>query len=271
MILNSSRLALCSSVLCLFASCAVAAPPKTAAKIVAALTVRLAEVAKITPGRAAEFESIAANLPPEVAQAVKRHGFCNQMIFVKELSESEPWAFRYLEYNGGHLAEDLASLSVEPGIQQWQKSLDACLAEPWGDAAEAFHTDGRSDRAIEASAVKRFGQVVGIRPEMIPPYRLLHTHAWPEVLAKITEGNIRNYSIYLAGDGEKAYLFAYFEYVGADFDGDMKAVDGDAATQAWMKFTDQACQLPIPTRAAGEWWANMKTVQSWQVDGGHDN
>lgn len=271
MIPTSTRLALGCIAISLFASCAIAAPPTTAARLIRAPRVRLAAVAKIMPGRAAEFEKVAASMPPEVAQAFARCGLRGQMIYVKELSENESWAFRYWEYQGGQLAKDLASLADEPSVQQWQESLDEYLAEPWGDAAEAFHTDGRSDPKIEDSAVKRFGQVVGIRPEMIPPYRLLHAHAWPEVLAKIAEGNIRNYSIYLAGDGEQAYLFAYFEYVGTDFDGDMEAVDADAATQAWMKFTDQACQLPIPTRAPGEWWANMKTLQSWQAEGDHDN
>ncbi|WP_348539493.1 L-rhamnose mutarotase [Shimia sp. R9_1] len=37
--------------------------------------------------------------------------------------------------------------------------------------------------------------VIGIKPEKISTYRDLHAQAWPQVLAKMTEGNIRNISI----------------------------------------------------------------------------
>jgi len=80
------------------------------------------------------------------------------------------------------------------------------------------------------------------------------------VLAKITEGNIRNYAIYLTELGGRHYLFSYFEYVGDDFVADMVIVDNDPATIAWMKFTDEACQLPLSTRSDGEWWAVMENI-----------
>jgi L-rhamnose mutarotase len=110
--------------------------------------------------------------------------------------------------------------------------------------------------------VERFGQVVGLRKEMATPYKLLHAHAWPGVLATIREGNIRNYSIFLAPIGKKMYLFAHFEYVGADFAADMAKIDADPETKAWIKFTDHACQLPIATRKADEWWANMELIST---------
>lgn len=272
MICQHCRRALWCIAFALFLSkSALAVAPTTSSTVEHSPVVRFAQIAKITPSRAEEFKKLVASLPAEVAEAFDRHGLRSELIYIKELSDNEPWAFRYQEYHGRHLADDLAALAADSSVMKWRRTVDACLAGPWTDVAEVFHTDGRSNRPVDASAVERFGQVVGIRPEMIPPYKLLHEHAWPEVLAKITEGNIRNYSIYLGNDGNKSYLFANFEYVGSDFAGDMQSVDGDAATQAWMKFTDQACQLPIPTRGEGEWWADMQEVLSWRVDGDDDD
>jgi L-rhamnose mutarotase len=41
--------------------------------------------------------------------------------------------------------------------------------------------------------MKRMGMVIGIRPEQIAEYKRTHTAVWPEVLAKISDCNIRNY------------------------------------------------------------------------------
>ena len=68
--------------------------------------------------------------------------------------------------------------------------------------------------------MKRYGQVIRLKPEMEEKYRALHAAVWPGVLKTIHECNIRNYSIYLR-DG---YLFSYFEYVGSDFDADMTII-----------------------------------------------
>ncbi|RYE12988.1 MAG: L-rhamnose mutarotase, partial [Sphingobacteriales bacterium] len=62
--------------------------------------------------------------------------------------------------------------------------------------------------------VKRFGSVTGLKPEKLGYYKQLHANAWPEVLNKIKECNIRNYSIYLQKIKNEYYLFSYFEYVG---------------------------------------------------------
>lgn len=102
---------------------------------------------------------------------------------------------------------------------------------------------------------KRYGQVIRIKPDKIEEYRKLHANAWPGVLAKIRECNIRNYSIYLR-DG---LLFAYFEYDGPDLEADMKRMADDPETQRWWKLTDP-CQEPIESHAEAEWWAEMEEV-----------
>jgi len=67
--------------------------------------------------------------------------------------------------------------------------------------------------------------------------------------------NIRNYSIYLR-DG---LLFGYFEYHGSDFEADMAKMAADPKTQEWWKLVGPM-QLPLESRAKGEWWASMEEV-----------
>jgi len=108
--------------------------------------------------------------------------------------------------------------------------------------------------------VKRFGSVTGLKPEKLDYYKKLHANAWPSVLKKIKECNIRNYSIYLQKIGDAYYLFSYFEYAGTNFDGDMKKMADDPDTQKWWKETDP-CQQPLPeTAAKKQIWTNMEEV-----------
>lgn len=112
----------------------------------------------------------------------------------------------------------------------------------------------------EPTDIKRFGSVTGLKPEKLDYYKKLHANAWPTVLKKIKECNIRNYSIYLQKIGDAYYLFSYFEYTGVDFDGDMKKMADDPDTQRWWKETDP-CQQPLPeTAAKKQIWTNMEQV-----------
>ncbi len=112
----------------------------------------------------------------------------------------------------------------------------------------------------ESVDVKRFGSVTGLKPEKLDYYKELHANAWPSVLKKIKECNIRNYSIYLQKIGDAYYLFSYFEYTGVDFDADMKKMADDPNTQKWWKETNP-CQQPLPeTAAKKQIWTNMEEV-----------
>ena len=72
--------------------------------------------------------------------------------------------------------------------------------------------------------------------------------------------NIRNYSIALQEIAGKLYLFSYFEYVGEDYEADMKKMAADPETQKWWKETDP-CQEPLPeANAKGKIWAEAKEV-----------
>jgi len=103
--------------------------------------------------------------------------------------------------------------------------------------------------------MERYGMVIGINPEKIDEYKKLHAAVWPEVLKKISECNIRNYSIYLIDDT----LFSYFEYIGSNFDADMSKMAADPTTQKWWDVC-KPCQQPLKSRKEGEWWANMEEV-----------
>ena len=103
--------------------------------------------------------------------------------------------------------------------------------------------------------MKRYGQMIRLKDGALESYRKYHAAVWPGILAKITACNIRNYSIF----HKDGFLFAYFEYVGRDFDGDMAKMAADPLTQEWWAVM-KPMQQPLDTRAEGEWWANMDEV-----------
>jgi len=119
----------------------------------------------------------------------------------------------------------------------------------------------KRSECVETAKVRRVGGVVGIRKEHIDEYKRLHAAVWPDVLAKIRECNIRNYSIFLAEvrPGEY-YLFSYFEYVGDDLEKEFEEkMKTDEATRTWWSYTNPL-QEPVPTRREGEWWHTLEEI-----------
>ena len=104
-------------------------------------------------------------------------------------------------------------------------------------------------------SVKRYGQIIGLKPEAYDNYVKYHAAVWPGVLKTIYDCNIRNYSIFFKDNS----LFAYFEYIGENLAADMAKMAADPTTQEWWAIM-KPMQQPIPTRAEGEWWADMKEV-----------
>jgi L-rhamnose mutarotase len=105
--------------------------------------------------------------------------------------------------------------------------------------------------------MKRMGFVLGLKIDQIAEYKRIHAAVWPEVLATIARCNIRNYTIFLREP--ENLLFASFEYHGTDFAADMKVMAADPKTQEWWSICEPM-QLPLETRKAGEWWAEMEDV-----------
>jgi L-rhamnose mutarotase len=102
---------------------------------------------------------------------------------------------------------------------------------------------------------RRFGQVLRVRPEHRESYVAHHAAVWPEVLEIIHRYGIRNYSIFLHEDT----LFAYLEYVGDDYEADMRALGEEPKTKEWWAIMEPM-QDQLPSRAEGEWWATMTEV-----------
>ena len=104
-------------------------------------------------------------------------------------------------------------------------------------------------------AMKRVGMVIKVKAGKLEEYKRLHAEPWPAIIAKLRECNVRNYSIY----HKDGYLFSYFEYTGEDFKADMEKMAADPMTQKWWEVC-KPCQEPLPTRAEGEWWADMEEL-----------
>ena len=108
--------------------------------------------------------------------------------------------------------------------------------------------------------MKRYGLMGRLRPDSVGKYVELHAETWPAVLQRNTDCNIQNYSIFLrALPGGEQWVFAYFEYVGDDFESDMKRMAGDPEIQRWWDEC-KPCFEQVAALPAGEVWAPMESV-----------
>lgn len=103
--------------------------------------------------------------------------------------------------------------------------------------------------------MRRYCQLIGLRPEVCDEYIRYHAGVWPTVLATIEACNIRNYSIYLYND----LLIAYFEYSGTDYEADMRRMAADPETQRWWALMDPM-QQPLAGAPAGQRWLEVPEV-----------
>jgi L-rhamnose mutarotase len=103
--------------------------------------------------------------------------------------------------------------------------------------------------------MQRIGSALRVKPGCAEVYKQYHRAVWPEILEKLSECNIRNYSIYLKDD----ILFSYFEYHGDDLEADRARMAAHAKTQEWWSIMEPL-QQPLDTRRKGEWWAEMEEV-----------
>lgn len=208
-----------------------------------------------------EYKRLHMDVPPDVLKKIEECNIRNYSVYLREFEVGKYYLFSYLEYIGEDFEADITRMAVNPTVQKWESLTGAhAKSQRWVDMEEVFYWAGKMDAKVEDLQVQRHGWVIGLRPEMVLPYKFIHKYMWPEVLDMITECNIRNYSIYLYKTGDKCYLLSYLEYIGDDFEADMAKSLEDPATTASMKFTDDVCQLPLPTRAEGEWWSNMEEV-----------
>lgn len=227
---------------------------------------RTGSLAWLKPDRAAHYRRLHAAPWPEVLQRIARSNLRNYSIFEKEL-DGRPVLFSYFEHTGADRAADMAAMAADAPTQRWWAECVPCLdplpkaarrGQVWDEMEEVYFFEG--DAGGAPASVRRVGTVTGLRFEKEELYRSLHANPWPGVKRTILEAHIRNYSIFLKLVGEKLYLFSYFEYVGPDFEGDMRRIGECDVTQRWWKHTD-ACQAPLSDAAArGEIWSPMTEV-----------
>lgn len=112
-----------------------------------------------------------------------------------------------------------------------------------------------TDAVPATAAPVRMGRIVRVRPQYRDEYLRCHTAVWPDVLAAIRRGNIRNYSIYLHGN----VGFSYFEYIGKNLAVDLAAMQRDDAVQRWQAMTMPMLQPGTDTEA-GLVWTEMTEI-----------
>jgi L-rhamnose mutarotase len=110
-------------------------------------------------------------------------------------------------------------------------------------------------RKPEIVSMKRYGQVVRLKPEKRDEYLRYHGAVWPGVLKTIAECNIRNYSIFEHGE----LLFAYFEYHGNDFTADMAKMAACSETKRWWALMFPMLEK-LPPEIQGQRWTDLAEI-----------
>ena len=101
----------------------------------------------------------------------------------------------------------------------------------------------------------RKGMVRAIKPECIKDYKKTHSDVWPEILARITNCKIKNYSVFAQGDR----LFSFFEYYGKNFEEDTKIMRNSSKFQEWEKIHEHMF-IPLGNRTKDEGWIELEEV-----------
>jgi len=110
---------------------------------------------------------------------------------------------------------------------------------------------------VQNNHVRRFGSVVGIRPDSIETYRRLHAEPWPEVTAANARAGLTNYSIFLLR--EQNLLFSYYEYTGIDRAADAARTAANPVMQEWWKLC-RPCQVPLVAGPGDRRWSDMEPI-----------
>jgi len=101
--------------------------------------------------------------------------------------------------------------------------------------------------------VQRVAFRLRLKPEAIEEYESAHTHVWPELLAKLKEVGISDYSIFR--HGQDLFLCMRVE----DFDRAWEMLDKDPVNQQWQKEMSRTFE-PIHDLRPGERFPMMKEV-----------
>ena len=101
----------------------------------------------------------------------------------------------------------------------------------------------------------RKGMVRGIKPECVKEYEKTHSNVWPEILERISNCKIKNYSVFAQGDR----LFSFFEYHGNNFEQDTKKMRDNDKFEEWEKFHEHMFK-PLENQEKDEGWIELKEI-----------
>ena len=99
----------------------------------------------------------------------------------------------------------------------------------------------------------RYAFKLRIKADAIEEYEREHQRVWPELLDKLKEVGISDYSIFRRG--QELVLSMQVE----DFDKAWDQLDGDPLNQRWQVFMSRLFE-PVPDQSPGERFAMMKEV-----------
>ena len=99
----------------------------------------------------------------------------------------------------------------------------------------------------------RYAFKLRIKPEAIEEYEIEHKRVWPELLAKLKEVGISDYSIFRRGQDLTLVLRV------EDFDKAWDELDRDPVNQKWQQFMGRLFE-PVPDKVNGERFAMLQEV-----------
>ena len=101
----------------------------------------------------------------------------------------------------------------------------------------------------------RKGMVRAIKPEFVKEYKKTHSDVWPEILERITNCKIKNYSVFAYEDK----LFSFFEYHGQNFETDTKKMRDNKKFEEWEKFHEHMFK-PLENKTKDEGWVELEEI-----------
>ena len=99
----------------------------------------------------------------------------------------------------------------------------------------------------------RYAFKLRIKPDAIAEYEREHQRVWPELLDKLKEVGIRDYSVFRRGQDLTLVLRT------EDFDKAWDELDKDPVNQRWQEFMGRLFE-PVPDKLPGERFAMMQEV-----------
>jgi L-rhamnose mutarotase len=99
----------------------------------------------------------------------------------------------------------------------------------------------------------RYAFKLRIKPDAIEEYEREHQRVWPELLARLKEVGISDYSVFRRGQDLTLVLRA------GDLDKALDELDQDPVNQRWQQFMGRLFE-EVPDKQAGERFAMLKEV-----------